>query len=86
MPQGLIDRKDRKDGQLVIRIRKSERDIFVELCDTLDTSAAREIRRFIREFTFAHADLANVRRAPDSHGRQEPAGKQKKKTRHAKKK
>lgn len=47
-------KKKRKDAQLVIRIKKDERDAFVELCETLDTSAAREIRRFIREFTASH--------------------------------
>ncbi len=39
-----------KDSQLVIRINQKERDDFVSLCDELDTSAAREIRRFIRDF------------------------------------
>ncbi|MGH1416636.1 MAG: hypothetical protein ACRBM6_02600 [Geminicoccales bacterium] len=43
-------KKDRKDSQLIIRIKKDERDAFVDLCDELDTSAAREIRRFIRGF------------------------------------
>lgn len=43
-------KKTRKDGQLIIRISKAERDAFVELCDEMDTSAAREIRRFIRGF------------------------------------
>ncbi|MBE0453317.1 MAG: hypothetical protein IBX58_06505 [Roseovarius sp.] len=47
-------RKQTKDSQLVIRIPKADRDAFVDLCDALDTSAAREIRRFIREFTEAH--------------------------------
>ncbi len=45
-----------KDSQLVIRINKKERDEFVSLCDDLDTSAAREIRRFIRDFIKQHAD------------------------------
>lgn len=40
----------KKDSQLVLRLDKGERDAFVELCKQLDTSAAREIRRFIREF------------------------------------
>lgn len=40
-----------KDSQLVIRINGKERDKFVTLCDELDTSAAREIRRFIRTFS-----------------------------------
>lgn len=43
-------KKSKKDSQLVIRINGEERDRFVELCDELDSSAAREIRSFIREF------------------------------------
>ena len=42
--------KKKKNSQLVIRINDKERDEFVSLCDDLDTSAAREIRRFIRGF------------------------------------
>lgn len=49
--------KDKKKGsQLVIRVDKSERDAFVALCDRLDTSAAREIRRFMREKVSAHSN------------------------------
>jgi len=44
-----------KNSQLVIRINNEERDQFVALCDELDTSAAREIRRFIRGFLAEHA-------------------------------
>ncbi|GAA6162878.1 hypothetical protein NBRC116590_05820 [Pelagimonas sp. KU-00592-HH] len=40
----------KKDSQLVLRLDKAERDAFVELCKDMDTSAAREIRRFIRGF------------------------------------
>jgi hypothetical protein len=40
----------KKDSQLVLRLDKDERDAFVELCKELDTSAAREIRGFIRRF------------------------------------
>jgi hypothetical protein len=48
--------KDKKKGsQFVIRVDKAERDAFVSLCDKLDTSAAREIRRFMRETVAAHA-------------------------------
>lgn len=43
-------KKSKKDSQLVIRINGEERDRFVELCDELDSSAAREIRSFIRGF------------------------------------
>ncbi|MCI4663787.1 MAG: hypothetical protein MRY74_03610 [Neomegalonema sp.] len=49
-------KKAKHDSQLVIRIKKSERDRFVALCDELDTSAAREIRRFIRRFLAEHSD------------------------------
>ncbi len=45
----------KKDSQLIIRINGEERDQFVELCEELDTSAAREIRRFIRQFLDEHA-------------------------------
>lgn len=48
-------KKSKKDSQLVIRINKDERDSFVELCDELDTSAAREIRRFIKGFILKHS-------------------------------
>jgi hypothetical protein len=43
-----------KDGQLIIRINKAEKDRFVSLCDELDTSAAREIRHFIRRYLKEH--------------------------------
>ncbi|WP_281282113.1 hypothetical protein [Ruegeria sediminis] len=38
-----------------MRLDKGERDAFVELCKQLDTSAAREIRRFIRGFMKEHS-------------------------------
>ena len=47
-------KKSKKDSQLIIRISKKDRDDFVELCDDLDTSAAREIRGFIRTFLAKH--------------------------------
>lgn len=43
-------KKHKKGSQLVIRVDKAERDAFVGLCDALDTSAAREIRRFMRDW------------------------------------
>jgi len=54
MPADKRKKKDRKDSQLIIRINKADRDAFLDLCEALDTSAAREIRRFIREFTLSH--------------------------------
>jgi hypothetical protein len=47
-------KKIKKDGQLVIRIAKEERDRFISLCDEMDSSAAREIRLFIRDFVARH--------------------------------
>lgn len=49
--------KKKKDGQLLIRINSDERDAFIELCDQLDSSAAREIRLFIRDFLKKHAEI-----------------------------
>ena len=43
-------KKNKKDSQLVIRINGTDRDRFIQLCDDLDTSAAREIRRFIKDY------------------------------------
>lgn len=47
-------KKKKKGSQLVIRLDKDERDTFVALCDKLDTSAAREIRRFMRDWVVAN--------------------------------
>ena len=44
------NQKKHKDGQLVIRINKNVRDEFVSMCEDMDTTAAREIRRFINNF------------------------------------
>lgn len=46
----------KKNSQLVIRINSDERDQFVSLCEELDTSAAREIRQFIRQFLQDHEE------------------------------
>jgi len=51
---GTKKKKAKKNSQLVIRINDQERDNFVSLCEELDTSAAREIRRFIRGFVAEH--------------------------------
>ena len=40
----------KKNSQLVLRLDKEERDAFVDLCKEMDTSAAREIRHFMRQF------------------------------------
>lgn len=49
-------KSQKKDSQLVLRLDKAERDEFVELCKALDTTAAREIRHFMRDFIKAHKD------------------------------
>lgn len=46
----LSKKEGKKDSQLILRLDKAERDAFVDLCKEMDTSAAREIRAFIRKF------------------------------------
>jgi len=48
---------NKKDSQLLIRISSAERDRFVQLCEQLDTTAAREIRQFIRGFIKKHKSV-----------------------------
>ena len=43
-------KSSKKNSQLILRMDKDERDRFVQLCKEMDTSAAREIRAFIRKF------------------------------------
>ncbi|GLS26222.1 hypothetical protein [Marinibactrum halimedae] len=52
------EKKNKKNSQLIIRINDVERDAFVQRCEDLDTSAAREIRRFIRNFLEEHGDTS----------------------------
>ncbi|HHW78938.1 MAG TPA: hypothetical protein GX399_18215 [Xanthomonadaceae bacterium] len=44
--------KSDKDGdaKLVVRIEAELRDAFIEACQEQDTTASREVRRFIRDF------------------------------------
>ncbi|MBK6758890.1 MAG: hypothetical protein IPG70_15375 [Moraxellaceae bacterium] len=42
--------KAKKEAQLVIRLDKDLRDQFVDACQQLDTSASRELRRFMKKF------------------------------------
>ena len=48
------EKKNKKDSQLVIRLNRELRDRFVDLCEELDTSAARELRGFMKEFVREH--------------------------------
>ncbi|MFT4938378.1 MAG: hypothetical protein ACI88A_001405 [Paraglaciecola sp.] len=54
MTKKQLKKLSKKNSQLVIRINAEERDEFVSLCEELDTSAAREIRRCIRQFVAEH--------------------------------
>ena len=51
--------KKSKDAQLVLRLNRDLRDEFVSACKDLDTTAAREIRRYIKRFLkrYAKGDL-----------------------------
>ena len=53
------EKTGKKDSQLLIRISSSERDAFIQLCDELDTSAARELRKFIRSFIKKHKPVVS---------------------------
>ena len=52
--------KKKKGSQFAIRVDKDERDAFVALCESMDTSAAREIRRFMREWVATHTPASAV--------------------------
>lgn len=54
MPKKSEKKSNKKDSQLVLRLDKAQRDAFVSLCNDMDTSAAREIRAFIRHFLKEH--------------------------------
>ena len=49
-----MDKPGKKDSQLILRLNKQDRDAFVKLCKAHDTSAAREIRGFIRKYLKKH--------------------------------
>lgn len=44
------EKKKNKDAQLVLRLDSEMRDNFVRACKDMDTTAAREIRRYIKRF------------------------------------
>nr|WP_320193924.1 hypothetical protein [uncultured Desulfobacter sp.] len=47
-------KKNKLESQFVIRITAAQRERFILLCEEMDTSAAREIRKFIRQFLAEH--------------------------------
>ncbi|MEO1203734.1 MAG: hypothetical protein AAFX10_13555 [Pseudomonadota bacterium] len=46
----LAKNNKKKDAQLVLRLDKGMRDQFIAACKDLDTSAAREVRKYIKKF------------------------------------
>lgn len=52
MPSESKDKKSKgkKEAQLVIRLDKDLRNRFVAACQDVDTSASRELRRFIKRY------------------------------------
>ena len=42
--------KPKKEAQLVIRLNHELRDEFIEACQHVDSSASRELRRFMKRF------------------------------------
>ncbi len=44
------DKDKDKEVKLVVRIEAGLRDAFIETCQDMDTTASREVRRFIRDF------------------------------------
>lgn len=54
-PMGKHKKKSEKsdkdeDAKLVVRIEAGLRDAFIEACQDRDTTASREVRRFIRDY------------------------------------
>jgi hypothetical protein len=48
--KGKSDKDQDKEVKLVVRIEAGLRDAFIEACQDMDTTASREVRRFIRDF------------------------------------
>ena len=45
-----VCKSDIKNARLVLRLDTELRNSFIDACQELDTSVAREVRRFIRRF------------------------------------
>ncbi|MBS1222131.1 MAG: hypothetical protein H6R23_1751 [Proteobacteria bacterium] len=51
MGKGKKQKSDQdEEVKLVVRIEARLRDAFIEACQDMDTTASREVRRFIRDF------------------------------------
>lgn len=53
----------KKDRQLIVRVTAEERKAFLAACEARDTSASREIRRFMKRF-IAERDASHNGAAP----------------------
>ncbi|MDB5659948.1 MAG: hypothetical protein JWS10_2563 [Cypionkella sp.] len=58
--------KEKKSSQLVLRIEKQEKDRFIAACEAIDSSAGREIRRFMREFVAAQSAAQPDIKSPEA--------------------
>jgi len=47
--------KKEKNDQLLIKINKEVKKEFIALCEAEDTSASREVRKFIQKFIDHHS-------------------------------
>ncbi len=51
MGKGKKQKSDKdEEVKLVVRIEAKLRDAFIEACQDMDTTASREVRRFVRDF------------------------------------
>lgn len=50
----------KKNSQMILRVEKHEKEQFLDICKEMDTSAARELRRFMREFVAANQQTPKV--------------------------
>lgn len=50
------DKKKKKKDKFVIRIAKDAKRSFLEVCESLESSAGKEIRRLMRGFVGTHAE------------------------------
>lgn len=72
MPKRKKQKSDKdEDVKLVVRIEATLRDAFIEACQEMDTTASREVRRFIREF-LARSDKETRDLANDAQGSTTP--------------
>ena len=50
----------KKDDNLLVKINKEEKKAFIKMCKEEDTSASREVRRFIKDYIKEHGAVAQL--------------------------